>query len=861
MTMHTLRGLAALSIGLFAIPAYAQVVAPPKPESYRATIRYRIAADRDGRITQFRELQANLKAAGFKPDPREDANLDERDPSADRFDGTVAGSTAYDLLNDPRVLSVVLTPANAPVTGEVAQISAQLPSGLFVEQQQKLHHQVVLQLEKLGFQENPSYDHQKFSRVRGSIPASALASLHKDLRGLPSGWFVPVDSRSELPLPIRNVNPLRIVEVLANAPDATPTIPADTSKGKLAAEVVALTTDPARKDQPAIVEMLMNEMPGGGVRELADRCNLVARNSTVEGFTGQAVIVRVVKGSDANELTRLPEVRHIRLPRAISETGQSAGASTESSSAGDTLARTRIDQLHAQGFQGAGVKVIVIATGFPGLPANASNIVDLTAEQSPTLEPLPADPRHPGMGTATALAVRAAAPQAELILVRIDPYAFHQLNTIARAAVGSPDSDSMRGRLAELNRESANLIEKRKVVMEEYSQAIQNLSDEDKPRTRREAVKVAFDKLKAEEASFNQRLDRFKALRAGLTSMASAAVIVNTVISEVGQPHDGHSSLNGILNEKFAPKPHRSAIKVNRDAPAPVWVQAAGDAPQSVWAGPFSDVDGNGVMEFAKDPAKGLWTNELNFLTVTGPDRKTNGTLAAGSKIRITAQWREPIDVESGIDYSQHPLTLKLLRQFDPTGKTAATDEMVEVARAAGTPVRIYQTASSAVFEQTLDVTILTNGHYALRVDGRMNQNRRSVQLPNSEIVPRIVVDAGDAATAEKGLIGFESYNPKLVGVGIPGESTLVTTVGTKTSQWGAGPGITLLPKPDVIAPSQGPDGKSSGPAISAGYVGGSMACLASIGMRPKNLPQTIGIAPGSELVFSDEFLRYLPRR
>ncbi len=158
-------------------------------------------------------------------------------------------------------------------------------------------------------------------------------------------------------------------------------------------------------------------------------------------------------------------------------------------------------------------------------------------------------------------------------------------------------------------------------------------------------------------------------------------------------------------------------------------------------------------------------------------------------------------------------------------------------------------------------MTVPADGRYALRVEGRKSEAERTGMAPGSEITPRIVVEAGDAATAAKGAIGFDSITPAKVGVGIPGESTLVTTVGAKGSQQGAGPGIVLLAKPDVYAPMNGPDGKTVGSAVSAGYVGGAMACLAGGGYRPKNLPQTLGLAPGSELQFTEMFLQYLPRR
>jgi hypothetical protein len=848
MTYPRRRGLSAIAFAVFAAPAAAQP-APPSP-TYDAVIRYRIDADRDGRVLQFRAMTANLARTGFVRTPGDDGHLDAFDPAADRLTGTVPAGTATSLLEDPRVLTVLLTPSGAPAPGPTAQISAALGGGLFPEQQRTLHAQAVAQLAKLGFRENVGYDHKGFTRVRGAIPSNAVPSLVKDLRGLPAGWFAPASSRADLPLPIRSVNPLRLVEVLPAAPDAVAAVPVETAKGKLTAEIVKLTADPATKDTPARVELILNDVPAGGLPAVADRLNLVANGATVEGFMGQSLAVRVAKAADAAEFARLPEVRHVRLPRAVSETARPVAAASGS----DPVVSTGVSKLHQRGYYGAGIKAVVIATGFPGLPANASNLVDLTAELSPTLEPLPADPRHPGTGTAAAMALRAAAPSADLILVRVDPYAFHQLITVARAATSSGESEALRVRLSELTKRSATLGERRKAVMDEYAAAMRNISDDEKPLKRREAAKAAYDAMRSEETRFQATFDRFKRLRAGLQSLSSAAVVVNTVVSEVGQPHDGLSALNAALSETFAAKPQRSALRPNYAPPPPVWVQAAGFAPNAVWAGAFADTDGNGVLEFAPAAPRGLWTPELNFLTITGPDGAATGDLPAGVAVRVTAQWREPIDPAAGVDSSRTPLTLRLLRQLTSAG---AADELVEVARAAGPPVRIHTTATAGVFEQTLDFTVPTAGRYALRVEAPKADPGLG---PVAELTPRIVIDANNADTAAKGRLGFAVATAN-AGVGIPGESPLVTTVGTVGSQRGAGPGVALLAKPDVFAPATGPEGKTVGPAVAAGTVGGAMACLAGAGYRPKNLPQTLGLPPGADLQFGDLFLQYLPQR
>lgn len=848
-------GFLLLVLGLSLTPANAQVPAPPKPDSYKATIRYRIVADRDGRVLQYREMLAHLKANGFVPTPKEDDHLDAFDPVADRLEGTVASPTASKLLDDPRVQTILLEPANAAAGGDKVQIEATLGGGLQLEQQLQLHSQAVTQLGKMGFRENIGYDHRGYTRIRGAIPGNVVSLLVKDLRSLPAGWFAPTVSRTELPLPIQATNPLRIVEVLATAPDASGTVAVEVGKGKLGADLVKWLADPANKDKPARVELLLEDLPNGGLRELADRLALVADTASLEGFTGQAVIARVEKSQQINELTRLPEVRHIRTLRAMTETVR-PGTSGDSS---NWLTATGIDRLHARGLRGTGIKVVVVATGFPGRAASASPVLDLTAELSPTLESMPADPRHPGAGTDTERAIRLTAPAAEIVAVRIDPHGFHQLGTIAHAVTGLPGSEALRSRLAELTRQSASLGERRKVVMEEYTAALRNISDEDKPLKRRESAQKAYNELRKDESAFTLRFERYRALQAGLQSLGNAAVVVNTVVSEVGHPYDGLSELNRIIEEKYTAKPLRSAIRPDDNPPRPVWVQAAGDAVGTIWAGPFADADGNSIMEFAAVTPKGQWTPELNFLTFRGKDGKSVSEIPAGRVVRINVQWREPIDRDVGQTYSQFPLTLSLLRQIDPRGKTAAADELIEVARTGEAPVRIDMTATSAVFEQTLTVALPTSGRYALRVVGRSPAARRGKPI-QFEVTPRIVVDTG-GATAAAGHFELESVAPSLVGVGIPGESTNVTTVGVKGGQTGAGPGLTLLAKPNLYAPASVAGGSVHGSAIAAGYTGGVLACLAEAGIRPRNLPRALGLTLGAELKFTDEFLQNLPKR
>jgi hypothetical protein len=147
-----------------------------------------------------------------------------------------------------------------------------------------------------------------------------------------------------------------------------------------------------------------------------------------------------------------------------------------------------------------------------------------------------------------------------------------------------------------------------------------------------------------------------------------------------------------------------------------------------------------------------------------------------------------------------------------------------------------------------------------LRVEGKAVDTLRPGRLPKMQLSPRIMVTANDAATAAAGSVRFARPLANSVGVGIPGESTSVITVGMADGQAGAGPGITRLAKPDLLAPARVGGSPVGGSAVSAGYVGGTVACLAGAGYRPKNLPQVLGIAPGSDLQLTDVFLSAIGR-
>jgi hypothetical protein len=372
-------------------------------------------------------------------------------------------------------------------------------------------------------------------------------------------------------------------------------------------------------------------------------------------------------------------------------------------------------------------------------------------------------------------------------------------------------------------------------------------------------------KLQLDEAEHKRQLDRFLNLRSGLEYLRFAGVVVNTLVWESGYPHDSQSELSRYLESVFASGARASAIRASKRPLPPVWIQAAGTSVGSVWSGPYLDADRNGAMEFSGSDEKlptGRWTRELAFLGSRTSEGKL-GSLTAGLKVRFSIQWREPHVRD--VVLAEEPtfaMNLRLFRQLDPTGKTAASDELVEIARTMGNTTRLYKSLGSGVYETTLDVTLPSDGVYAIRVNGAAT----NTDLPQSarlsaELRPRLFVELLDPKQAASGIPVFVDYAVRNSGVGIPADSPVAITVGAGMySLTGVGPGVTLGQKPDLIAPDAILLGGKTvtGTGVSAGYVGGVAASALSAGVRTSDMARAIGLKPGSLLVLPSQWIQSL---
>jgi hypothetical protein len=857
----------AIAIVVSILPAAGQVKYPAKPEKYRVDFRYKLPAGRDARVPEFRELSTALKKLGFVPDERDDAELDQFDPTAERLGGVLPSASAMELLNLSAIKTIVLRDEKSQLSEDaqkLVQIRATISTGLDPAQQQLFHEQVQAQLGRVGFQPLSGFDHQNFSLLRGSIPSGKVAELLRDLRDQPSGWFLSEVPRDQLNPPLRDVLPIRLVELLPDidfGPVAAPlsAVPEKLQANNYNRDLQAYLSDTANDGKPMRVELVfLSPVPDGAIA-LRDSLRLLAPTSQLEGVYGSIAVVSVKNLTDLPTLSKFANVVSLRLPRLAAD---QPNPSTASPPIANSLAASNLSQLHAIGYQGDRTRVVVLATDFAGLkqqigtklPAD-TELIDLTAELSASLEPRPLG--GDTLGTECALAVQASAPLAKLILVRLDPIAVHQLITVGKATLGNTTpSIALQNQRERMIAEAERLAIERDIANEEYRKAFNDLSDDEKPTKRREAAIATVKKIQEFEKAFKAKFDRLTLLGSQLAKLRGADVVVNTLVWEDGYAHDSLSDISTFIERNLTALPTRSGVRAMKASKLPVWVQTGSSSLGSAWAGSFLDSDGNGTMEFAPPGTKltaGTWSPELNFLSLVPPDGRPTDTLTTGGKIRVSIQWREPRGSENDLGNDANFLfSLNLLRQIDPTGTKAASDDLTVVAKTSTKPVMLLRTMNSAVFEQVLEVTLPSDGRYALRVDGRKSPYMIAASRQQFELNPRIFVSANDAATAAKGRVVFQTYRPQMSGVAIPGDARRAVTVGVRGGLMGAGPGMVLHTKPDINVE----DGQS--PAAATGLVAGAAACLAEAGVESGGVLRMLTPKPGATLFLEPTWLATL---
>lgn len=873
-------GLITLALLGAASLASAQVKEPPRAEKVKVEIRYRIRADRDERVRQYTDLQKHLAKLGFddarKNDP--DYDLDIFDPTAERMTGTVAGAKVLQILDNPRVQSILFEPDGfaRPEPDKPVAVKLSLRGGYLPPTQQQLHRQTVAHLAKLGFAEALGYDTQGYTLARGSIPSKNVDLLVKDVRTEPSGWFALNTRLDDLPAPFRDSSPIRWAEVLPAAEVPAPFSPAPVLplQLKYSADLRAALLNPAAKGAPLRVEVIFQNRIED-LEPLKTRIQGRYTGSSLDGVIGNIVQLRLPRPELVEQLAQEPGVMGLRLPRQGAET-VALGAGGSGVSPAEALKAARLDALHKLGYTGAGVKVVLIGSDFTGadkligteLPKR-TRIVDLTTELSTELLPSKADPARVGTGTAAAKALVAAAPDVELVLARIDPGCYFHLNTVVKLSRGEIEyTDALQVRLSELSARIAAFEVERSNAITAYKTAFSDLSDNEVAVAQRKKAKADLDAIQARERDLAALSGRVTAYQKEIsTAFLGTSVIVNTLVWESGYPLDAINEFAATIDRLAINRPQRVVKALPPPQPPLVWVQAASASGAAVWGGPFVDANRDGLMEFAPAHAKlpaDAWSPALNFLGTRAANGTVTPELAAGAKLRIVVQWREAADPNfPEIDIPAHPLTLRLLRQIDPTGEKRSSDEMAEDARSVSVPNVIYRTRTFLVFEQMLEFTVPAAGRYALAVESAATPDALLPALRRDvEVYPRIVIETVGTAAGDPKAV-FRTFTSPTAGVGTPGDTLGAVTIGTGAPDAlvSGGTGVTLRSKPNVLGPGALNLGGqvASGPGIATGFAGGATAALLQARAAGPNVFAAAGIEPGKNLELPEVWLKVVP--
>lgn len=895
-----MRPLALVLVLAIAASAHAQ----PAPTKYRVTLRYYIPAPRDPHVAQYDSMIKHLQGLNFEFDPplEKHPDTDREDRAKNYLHGFIDAKNALKILDHRVIQTIQLVPVapdefklpeepDTPVT-----VRLELAGRLSADRQRELANQTRVLLRELGFKEPPGYDHRGYSgriytRLVGTIPRGKLDLLLRDLRNHPAGWFGPIIPREEMPTPLREVNPVTVVEVL---PDTAPI--------KELTDPAPRTPEYLEKISPDLWELVKaKEVPTTPIRvQIAFAGAMTADDQGwkitleevvpgffVEGQLGHFVTgiirldqVKTLASSPLVSLIRLPRLPHVDVDPAIKIKGDNKRA----------LEQSGLRELHERGYRGKGVRVAVIDRDFrnwqklvkSGQLPPKTRLVDVTAELDPDIYPLPyrGDPDAPGHGTLVAQAVALAAPDAEIVLVRIDVGDPHQLADILSHIRGNRGKFStlIEQRAGELLALAVRLQGRRADLARERDLILNDFTDETDLKeylgflgpfygwiySDREwhRERMAYhEKLEAEHRLREQRL---RDLIAEIRTLEGIPIVVNSLTWNSGYPLGAVSPLSKLLD----------------DPKGPLWFQSVGNTRGQAWQSLFRSIPGDPALKFTDDLKPlpmGRRSNDVNFLGWSPYQGDAKPDLPEKTRVRITMQWREPHDPDYYLsagdeDHYRKPLAnlkLQLIRQRDPEGKALPPDAFDLVKRTAGWPERIEHLPSSSVYEHVLETTLDKAGRYAIRVERQPNSawffaphpvrrtptfqyveglapiGIRPLGVPvlpalikHWELRPRIFVEVIDDTNRVQGRAVFVDYATEQGAIALPADARNVISVGAATlanrpqpySAFGSPAGMELAARPWLYSYDELElaGGGAFGASIANAFAAGTTAAMLS---------------------------------
>ncbi len=911
-----------LSAALFASLVTSQPPGPAAPAKFKCTLRYYIPAPRDEHVRHYDAMIRHLQRIGFEFDPplEKHPDTDREDRAKNYIHGFIASDKATRILEITSVQSMSLIPAEPEEfalpenADEPVHVRLELPGGLATDRQRELQNQVRVLLRENSFKEAPGYDHfgytrKPYTRIVGTIPRGKFDLLNRDLRSHPAGWLGPIIPREEIPLPLRDMNPVRVIEVLR---DKTPIKELADPPAREAAYLEKISADlwnlVSAKGLPPTEIRVQIGFAGtlrSEDREWKQMLLDAAPGHVVEGQFGSYVTAMVLV-EHVRRIAASPSVSFVRLPRQPSvDIDPKLVVKGDNTKALDL---TGLSELQARGYTGKGVRIGIIDGDFRGweelvkqkrLPATTT-LVDLTTEFSSEIEPAKyaGDLAGIGHGTALAHAAAIAAPQADIVLIRAEVADPHQLHDILRYVQGGRFSGMIEYRHGELLSRGTQLQNRREHLLKERKIILNDFTDETDLRAYLDFLGPFFGWLYSDrewhykrmnfheklEADQKARDERFRRFMKTVRTLEGIPILVNALGWNSGYPLGAGSPLSRALD----------------DPKGPLWFQSVGNTRGQVWHGPFRQTPGDPAMKFVADGTplpKGRWSNEVQFLAWQPYQGKPAADLPDKLRVRLTVQWREPHDPDyyaqgGDDDLYVKPLAevrLHLLKQRDPKGKTLPADAFEAVARTGNWAERIEHLPSGSLYEQVLEASLDQAGVYAIRMEKPIGEQwvlaphdvRRTPTfhllrgltptgirplgvptLPALEkdwdLRPRVFVEVLDEPNRLQGRVVFADFPTSAGAIGSPADARNVISVGAASfdnkpqpySAFGSPAGMEMAPRPWLYAYDElniAPGG-AFGTSVSAAFAAGTTAAMLTGKMPREQVLQILRSQEGKVL-------------
>lgn len=769
-------GVLAVIAGGLAVPAAEPATGQPdgnKP--YKVSARYRIQAGRTERYRQYQAMLRRLEAAGLK----KEKGWEGEEFYGDTFTGIIPLSGLDALFTDRAVRTAVMLPEGyqPPAAGQgTVLVRMHLSREFGAGRQQELMDLARAKLKTLNFVEAPAYNHYDFTIMVGRMPLDQLPNLLR----VSMEVDIPTGLGQEQPR-LFTTAAVKVAEVLPEPADYAPLPPAEADPAIPNDKPHWAKISPALRRQMAAqgedkqaglirVEMILKSAPSPGNTSWKVPFVNPPLFMDIEGRLGPVVTGRI-SFAYLDLLARQPEVSTIRLPHPASPilpAGYSPGTKNQPFRFVSMIQPQDLPRISSKVLtqQVGPRRALIIGTDFrgfagfqgKGLPAQTT-LIDLTAELSPDMLPLPQGDDGKTVGESTLLAVDylKTHPAAEVVLARVDVTSPGQVAELARVLNGSVwNTESLDNRQTDLNREQIR-IQNEQFRLQVQRRILQNSF----PIERGNDARAAWDKYNAERqkmledvAALGERMNRFNQFRMQFRQLRGVREVLLAVYWAEGYPN-----LAGNL-------PVLRYLDAEQLQSAE-WTEALPVRTGQVWTGVFRDANRDGVMEFAAlPPAK---RPDLNYLAWQAPDGKVSADLPQGTVVELTLDWQEAHDprlFDAPDDpYRQPiaPLHIVVLRQRDPSGKVLPADIFEEVARTTAWPDRLQNAPRWAQYQDLLRFQVQQPGRYAIRIEGRaptstLPAGTAELVQERSELKPKLVVDVADPASRQKGRVVLETF-------------------------------------------------------------------------------------------------------